>query len=287
MNWIERATRKQSFSPRFPTDQEQFSVLPMALSNTEFNQAAKIERHAEDEESRIEPCCVEGEQHQESVLTNHEVSKGVETKENVTVKSHIYAKVNFLIRRSREYVPSRVLRQYIYFKYLKEVFYISFGSEYSFLLVATTFLAFLEDFVFGLAILQLVFGILVLLICVPVFIILFQHLHVIFWTLPWVLCQPLEQEQEDLVDEINLDVGKLPKKYSEAKKRGIGKIDKTSGICRKERSRVKFLSLNGSAVASVIVSGLVSTFLLTLNSAAFIWSVLLVIFTAIQISHHS
>ena len=290
VNWIERTTRKQSFSPRFPTDQKQCSELPMALSNTESNQAAKIERHAEDEESRIEQCCVELQQHdQESVLANHEVSKSVETKESVTEKSNIYAKANFLIRRSREYIPSRVLRQYIYFKYFKEVFYISLGSEYSFLLVATTFLAFLEDFVLGLAILQFVFGILVLLMCVPVFIILFQHLHVIFWTLPWVLCQPFEKEQEDLVNEINLNVGKLPKKYLEAKKRGIGKMDKTSGSSYEERSslRVKFLSLNGSAAASVIASGLISTFLLTLNSVAFIWSVLLVIFTVIQISHHS
>ena len=256
----------------------------MALSNVESLQAAEIEGREEEIKDERLSGPERSKREAGHLLDSEEKSVVVKNKAKDVSKGNVYVKANYLIGKSRRYIPKKVLREYMYFRFFKEIFYIVLGAEYSFLSVATTFLMFLESFIFGLSIVQLVFGIFVFLLCIPIFVILFQHIHVIVWTLPWVLSQPYVKEQEELAKEVTVNVDNLPNIYTKSRNFGLGIVEKGKSVVGQPQDTIRFLVLNESGVMSSVISGLVSVFLLCLNVAACVWAVILIILTSLQLS---
>ena len=163
------------------------------------------------------------------------------TKENVLVRTFgrtvflrqsIYVKTNFYIKESRPYIPRKTLRTYLYVRFMRWAFLL-----YCVLCIP---MPFLPDFIgWPWAAITGVLGLVWLLI-------FSQHMHVIYWTIPAVLSQPIipdaAQTRGNEFYEFQLE--RVEGVYLTARESGIGMIQKATGS-------IKFMALNETAACTV------------------------------------
>ena len=163
------------------------------------------------------------------------------TQENLTVrrfgttiflKDNVYTKTNFYIKQSRPYIPRRTLRTYLYIRFMRWAFLCYCGLCLP--------MPFLPDFIGwpwaaatgGLGLIW--------------FLIFSQHMHVIYWTIPAVLSQPIlpnnAQSRENDFYEFSLE--RVEGVYLSAKESGIGLIQRSAGS-------IQFQALNETAACNV------------------------------------
>ena len=168
---------------------------------------------------------------------------------SVSLQKTTHSKTNIYIKQSRSYIPRRTLRTYLYVRYMEAFF--------PFYLALFFGLPFLPDFIRwpwaavtgGLGLIW--------------FLILSQHMHVICWTLPAVLSQPIlpdaTQPQENEFYEFQLE--RVEGVYLTARECGIGMIQSSTGS-------IKFMVLNQTAACTVRKSCCISCFMMWLTIAA-------------------
>ena len=180
------------------------------------------------------------------------------TKENVSVRTFgttvslrksIYVKTNFYIKESRPYIPRKTLRTYLYVRFMRWAFLL-----YCVLCIP---MPFLPDFIgWPWAAITGVLGLVWLLI-------FSQHMHVIYWTIPAVLSQPIlpdaDQRRENEFYEITSE--RVEGVYLTARESGVGMLQRSSGS-------IKFMALNETAACTVRKSRCLSCCMMWVTIAA-------------------
>ena len=150
----------------------------------------------------------------------------------VSLRKSIYVKTNFYIKQSRPFIPRKTLRTYLYVRFMRWAFLL-----YCVLCIP---MPFLPDFIGwpwaaatgGLGLVW--------------FLIFSQHMHVIYWTIPAVLSQPIlpdaNQRRENEFYEFKLE--KVEGVYLNARESGVGMLQRSSGS-------IKFMALNETAACTV------------------------------------
>ena len=180
------------------------------------------------------------------------------TKENVLVhtfgrtvflRQSIYVKTNFYIKESRPYIPYKTLRTYLYIHCMRWAFLL-----YCVLCIP---MPFLPDFIgWPWAAITGSLGLVWLLI-------FSQHMHVIYYTIPAVLSQPIlpnatqARENEFYVFQSE----KIEGIYLTARDSGVGMIQRSSGS-------IKFMALNETAACTVRKSFFLSCCMMWVTIAA-------------------
>ena len=151
---------------------------------------------------------------------------------SVSLRKSIYTKTNFYIKQSRPYIPRRTLRTYLYIRCMRWVF-----LAYCVLCIP---MPFLPDFI-GWPWAAATGG-----VGLVWFLIFSQHMHVIYWTIPAVLSQPILsndiQSRENEFYEFQLE--RVEGIYLNAKESGIGMLQRSTGS-------IKFQALNERAACTV------------------------------------
>ena len=151
------------------------------------------------------------------------------------LRNNIHSRTNFYIQQSRPFIPRRTLRTYFCVRFMKLVFYFYLG-----LCIPLVILAGIADFVaWPWAAITGGLGLVWLLI-------FSQHMHVMYWTIPAVLSQPIvpdaTQPRENEFYEFQLE--RVEGVYLTARESGIGMIQKATGS-------IKFMALNETAACTV------------------------------------
>ena len=149
----------------------------------------------------------------------------------VYLRKSIYVKTNHYIKQSRPYIPNRKLRTYLYIRFMRWVFLL-----YCVLCIP---MPFLPNFMWPWSAATGGIGLIW-------FLIFAQHMHVIYWTLPQVLSQPIlsddAQPQEN--DFYEFKVERVEGVYLSARDSGIGIHQAAAGS-------IKFQALNETAACTV------------------------------------
>ena len=151
------------------------------------------------------------------------------------LRNNIHSRTNFYIQQSRPFIPRRTLRTYFCVRFMKLAFYF-----YLALCIPLVILAGIADFVaWPWAAITGGLGLIWLLI-------FSQHMHVMYWTIPAVLSQPIvpdaTQPRENEFYEFQLE--RVEGVYLTARECGIGMIQSSTGS-------VKFMVLNQTAACTV------------------------------------
>ena len=150
---------------------------------------------------------------------------------SVSLRDSIYSKTNFYIQQSRPYIPHKKLRTYFYIRFMRWVFLI-----YCVLCIP---MPFVPNFMWPWAAATGGIALIWLLIFA-------QHMHVVYWTIPQVLSQPIlsddAQPQEN--DFYEFKVERVEGVYLSARDSGIGIHQAAAGS-------IKFQALNETAACTV------------------------------------
>ena len=167
----------------------------------------------------------------------------------VFLRKSIYAKTNHYIKQSRPYIPRRTLRTYLYIRFMRWVFLL-----YCILCIPMPFLPAFIGWPWAAATggLGLIW-----------FLIFAQHMHVVYWTLPAVLSQPIlpnaSQPRENEFYEFKLE--KVEGIYLNARESGIGMVQTSTGS-------ITFQALNETAARTVHKSCCMSCCMMWVTIAA-------------------
>ena len=161
---------------------------------------------------------------------------------NVSLQGSIYAHVNFYIRKSRKYIPYRRLRTFLYFYYMP--------YAYAALVFPGSLLGF--HFATGLILSQ---------IHLCFFLVYCQHLHILVWTLRYVMMQQTEPDHtmNSANEHIVIDMYRM--QYAATSRAGIGLTTHDSGkielqvfrqSAKDRMCRVSLMSLGGLLASFVM-----------------------------------
>ena len=204
-------------------------------------------------------------------ITVGDVTAGQVEQQVVTVKStgeavHVsdarYARTNFYIRQTRKYIPSRKLRVFINFRWFPWIMTTVLCTQLTILFLVSVILGRVEP-TFGISMACLVFSLFTILSLIPTFIVFCQHLHVVCWTIPWVLRQPIIPNMTTDNDYLEIAVTNLEGVYLRAHNSGIGLVSQTTG-------KIKFQVLSCNAVweiqwargVSIVLAGTTFSFVI-------------------------
>ena len=174
-----------------------------------------------------------------------------------------YNRTNFYIRQTRQYIPSRKLRVFINFKCLIWIMSFAFCTQCTLLMVVSILLVRGPSFRLSLVCLGL--SLFTILTLIPTFIVYCQHLHVVCWTIPWVLRQPIIPNMTTDNDYMEIAVTSLEGVYLRAHNVGIGVVSQTTG-------KIKFHVLNSVAVSQIKGARNFSIFLAVITFPFVIWA---------------
>ena len=180
----------------------------------------------------------------------------------------IYDKTNFYIRQTRQYIPSRKLQVFLNCKWLLWITFLAVTVQSPILLI-TTFMLGRSGLDIVVTATCLGISTITLLSCVLVLIVYIQHLHVIFWTIPWVLSQPVMPNLNSGNKHLEIAVTNLESVYLNAHNRGIGLVSQTSEKVKFQVLSIKTVILikRASTVSKIFA---ISSILLTLWSFALV-----------------
>ena len=208
-------------------------------------------------------------------VTVGDVTAGHVEQQVVTVKSiggkpvHIsdamYTRTNFYIRCTREYIPSRKLRVFVNFRWFFWIMTTVLCTQFTFLLLPSCLLGLLEP-TGGGSLACLVLSLFTILSLIPTFIVFCQHLHVVCWTIPWVLRQPVIPKMTKDNDHLEIAVTSLEGVYLRAHNSGIGLVSQTTG-------KIKFQVLSCHAFWKIQWARSVSIFLAGMTFLFVIWAI--------------
>ena len=150
------------------------------------------------------------------------------TGKTVHIPTDIYARTNFYIRQSQQYVRSRKLRVFINFRWFGGIMSCVLLVQLAVLLLVSVFLGQQRPTV-ELSIVWLVLSFVVILTLIPTFIVFCQHLHVVCWTIPWVLRQPVIPNMIAGNKHLEIAVTNLEGVYLSAYNSGIGLVSQKTG----------------------------------------------------------
>ena len=122
----------------------------------------------------------------------------------------------------------------------------------------------------------LVLSLVTILSLIPTFIVYCQHLHVVCWTIPWVLRQPIIPNLTTDNEHLEIAVTSLEGVYLSARNSGIGLVSQTTG-------KIKFHVLSSAAILKIRGARNVSVFLAVTTFLFLIWGVLVFIVSLIYI----
>ena len=150
------------------------------------------------------------------------------TGKSINLPSAKYTRTNFYIRQTRQYIPSRKLRVFINFRWFHGIMTTVQCTQSLVLLLVSILLGELAPRL-GPTIACLVLSFVTILSLIPIFIVYCQHLHVVCWTIPWVLRQPVIPNMTTDNKHLEIAVTNLEGVYLSAYNSGIGVVSKTTG----------------------------------------------------------
>ena len=132
-----------------------------------------------------------------------------------TVRNNIYAKTNFFIKRSRDFIPGATLKTYWYFRFMQWIFLV-----YIALIPPLPFVPFYVGWPLALATGVIGMGWLVIFA---------QHAHVVRCTVRKVLSQPIfpNSDQEDESAVYKITVERVEGRFLAAQNSGVGVLATT------------------------------------------------------------
>ena len=179
------------------------------------------------------------------------------------VQEDVYAKTNYHIKQSQEYIPSRKLNFFITFRGFICFMTTVLCIQLMVLVLATIILGAAQTtFSSSLTCFTMSLGIIIILI--PTFMVYCQHIHVVCWTVRLVLSQPVAKSSESAAEHVEIAVTDLKGAYLSAHKRGIGLISQTSGM-------IKFQMLSLEAAKQIRWARVISIVLAVITFLVSIW----------------
>ena len=170
------------------------------------------------------------------------------------LRNDVYIHTNFYIKTSRPYIPHGKLRTYWYIRYMVGAFVFYFG------LIPPV--PFLPDFIgWPWALVTGVIG-------MVWFVIFVQHAHVVCWTIPKLLSQPVlpDSKQPDPNEYYEIKVDRLEGIFLRAKNSGVG-------IWAAASESIKIQALNETAAYNVKTSAVLSVVCLIITIISLVVSV--------------
>ena len=187
-----------------------------------------------------------------------------ETGHTVFVRDEAYTKANFYIKESRPYIPSKKLRLFKHFRCFHTIILTSMFCQIGSLAGVTGVLPTYEpDFINSLV--CLVLSGVTLLSLIPLLILFSQHLHVIRWTIPCVLHQPIVKDGDFQNKHVEVAVTSLEGVMLSAHQRGVGQVAERTG-------KIKLQVLGGLAVAKIRFAVAMSITYAVIVLASIIWA---------------
>ena len=186
------------------------------------------------------------------------------TGKTVHVPTDKYTKTNFYIRQSRQYIPSRKLRVFVNFKWFSSIMITVLSIQFTILFVVTILLGQLEP-TYNTSLAWLVLSLVTILSLIPTFIVYCQHFHVVCWTIPWVLRQPIIPNTTTGNNHLEISITNLEGLYLSARNCGIGLVSQTTG-------KIKFHVLSSDAASQIQQTRNVSIFLAVMTFLFVIWA---------------
>ena len=182
-------------------------------------------------------------------VTVGDVTAGHVEQQVVTVKSTgktvntptaRYTRTNFYIRQTQQYIPSRKLRVFINFRWFSGIMTTVLGTQFTFLVMVSTILGRTGP-IFELSLACFLLSLVTILTLIPTSIVFCQHLHVVCWTIPWVLHQPVIPNMTWGNKHLEIAITNLEGVYLSAYNSGVGLVSQKTG-------KIKFHVLNSAAV---------------------------------------
>ena len=187
-----------------------------------------------------------------------------DTGEDTYARSNAYSKTNSFIRQTRQYVPSKKLRTFLHFRKFRLIMLSLMFFQMGSLAGASGVLATYEpDFVNSIV--CLVLSGVALLSLMPLFILFSQHLHVICWTIPSVLRQPILDELDFDNKHLEFAVTAQEAVLVTARERGFQKVTEKTG-------KVKIQVLGKSGVRRIVTAVATSIYFTVVVYASTIWA---------------
>ena len=159
------------------------------------------------------------------------------------VPNAMYSKTNFYIEQTRRYIPSKTLRIFINFKWFPWIMTTVFALQFVILFGVSFMLGSLRGIV-DISLACLILSLLAGVSVVPSAVIFFQHLHIVCWTIPWVLRQPVINNMKTGNEHLEVAVTNLEGVYLSAHESGIGLVSETTG-------KIKLQVLSGRAKLNI------------------------------------
>ena len=199
----------------------------------------------------------------------------------VYIPDEMYTSTNLYIRQTRPYIPSRKLRVFIHFRWFFLIMLSVFSIQVTFLILVTILLRILEPTgTFGreASLACFVLSLITILSLIPTLILYCQHLHVVCWTIPWVLRQPVIPNMTTENKHLEIAITNLEGVYLRARNSGIGLVSQTTGT-------IKFQVLSCNAVYDIQWARIVSIFVAGTTFLFVIWAISVFIVSLIWLSH--
>ena len=115
-----------------------------------------------------------------------------------------------------------------------------------------------------------VFSLVIILSLIPTFIVYCQHLHVVCWTIPWVLRQPVIPNLTNDTDHLEIAITSREDVYVRAHNSGSGlEIQKTG--------KIRFHVLSSNATSNIHLARIFSIFFAVMTFFMMIWATLVFI----------
>ena len=165
------------------------------------------------------------------------------TGETVHIPTDVYTRTNFYIEQTRQYIPSRKLHVFINFRGFPWIMIAVLSAQLIILLLVSIILG-RTGSIFGPSMACLVLSLVTILSLIPTFIVYCQHLHVVCWTIPWVLRQPIIPNMTTGNKHLEIAVNSLEGVYLRARNVGIGVVSQTTG-------KIKFHVLSFTAASQI------------------------------------
>ena len=149
------------------------------------------------------------------------------------------------------------------------------STQFSFLIIVSILLGKLEP-TFKTSLAWLVLSLVIILSLIPTFIVYCQHLHVVCWTIPWVLRQPVIPNLTKDNDHLEIAVTNLEGVYLSARNSGFGLVSQTTG-------KIKFHVLSSHAALQIQRARVFSIIFAVITFLFVIWILPTCIISLVQV----
>ena len=161
-----------------------------------------------------------------------------ESGKNVNVPNDPYARTNFFVDQSRQYVPNVRLRKYVSFGRMNTFFCIFLAFHLGMLLFLLCGIQF-----FGIPV-----AVITLIIDIIPLVVYSQHVSVNKNTIPWLLKFPVEK-QDTLNKHFEVEIAAMETIFVEAKKAGLGAFVTVGG-----KAKMKIMVLDKVGLTSIKIA---------------------------------